>query len=532
LKPFLTLITSLSSSPESASYSLQYLQNLDTFTILETGPLEFFSQNSEQYVRAINSKDLVSSKDRTKIGPRIRLHKGDEGRVLSLSGEPLVVCWNIAYSALDLFLATIDFFLSTPSGEKSFLIIGSPLSMEVVIDLIGTILPLMNSLLKSEHPSLSSFISPSLFYNLFQIIQRVGSMGTPSIPILTSTLEVISTLAPRFPQEVWAYFKQSGIVFSTTTYNGFGGIHQGGSIQSKFHFFNLLATFECPTGRYSLTLTFLKLVSSLLELLKTQQQMQVQAQNQFQLEGSQRPISPTNFSISSADSMTLSTSSLNFREQAMKSTIELQAEVLSSCLSYIQNDIFLAYDSWRYEKIIERFQIGSSVLNIFDSIISSASIHLLSPTVSPIQSQSEKVALKTSGDTLEALQKAIFDNFLSERSFSNVSPLLSIIGLGKETVESLYRRSRNNEAREVEKMIIIGFNLLNKLLMKRKADQNNVSKLENALFEKTIGKDHRQLTTIIANYIHYPFNPVFFFFFSFSFFSYLIFPISKQKKRN
>jgi len=66
------------------------------------------------------------------------------------------------------------------------------------------------------------------------------------------------------------------------------------------------------------------------------------------------------------------------------------------------------------------------------------------------------------------------------------------------------RQDREKEAREAQALIKIGLVVLERLLMKRQVDKTTTAPLEQGLFERTGGKDNRELVLIIANYMLAP----------------------------
>jgi len=60
----------------------------------------------------------------------------------------------------------------------------------------------------------------------------------------------------------------------------------------------------------------------------------------------------------------------------------------------------------------------------------------------------------------------------------------------------------------VETLVKAGLTVLMRLLMKRKLDKSTTSAIEQALFERTVGRDNRELLLVIANCVTYPHDQV------------------------
>ena len=60
----------------------------------------------------------------------------------------------------------------------------------------------------------------------------------------------------------------------------------------------------------------------------------------------------------------------------------------------------------------------------------------------------------------------------------------------------------------METLVKAGLTVLMRLLMKRKLDKSTTSAIEQALFERTVGRDNRELLLVIANCVTYPHDQV------------------------
>jgi len=316
----------------------------------------------------------------------------------------------------------------------------------------------------------------------FQLLRKLSlCRSPPPSSDVSMVLELITKLVPMYPDQIWIYLKRSNLFPSSKGPIAFA---EGSSTRPIIPSF--FSTVERPKGRYPITLSTLRLIFRMVE---------------------------------TAREMTLTFSSPAHHRSSKPPSAERCTEVLSNCLNYLLNHVFLVYDSWRYAKISERFEIGAAVLQVFDTLLEFAPISILSRSMTPF----------------EELQSFLFEMFLHEENVHPISPLFSIISLGMGTAsvpffsfflfpflfssifklkpishqkQMFYRRKQNKEGSLVEELITSGFSLLKKLLMKRKLEKRSFSPLEQGLFEKTVGKDNQELLSIIADYIILSSKPV------------------------
>lgn len=425
-EPFLRLLTALSSSPEAANYAYDYLSRLETFTIAETEGHEHFTKNGDSYVKALphSSRDLFISHE---IRRRLKLITGTIGRVLSFPKEPLVVLWHVdPYSAIDFFFASLEAFFQSPDpshpGTFPFLpqrgVANS--SVPSIMNLVTSILPLMSALFSSPRVAqdLAAF-GGLLIKQVFGVIKRVSLVPSASVTIITSALDLITRLCPLYRSEAWFHFRQSGLVSDISGHQSTGVTNQRGGLMQY-----ILSTVERPRGTYPVTVSFLNLVSTLLRCVQDEAQQESLASVPMDT----MPTSPTTTAFSGTQRSFQSSFSLVQRPASTpfnkSPAAELQTEVLLSFLSYIQIDIFQAYDNWRYAKISERFRIGTLTLEIFDSILVATSKAIL--TQEP-----------TSSRVMESLQRFLYSKFLADsNSMYHLLPFFNVIGLGSDTIDA------------------------------------------------------------------------------------------------
>ncbi|EFC44588.1 predicted protein [Naegleria gruberi] len=203
----------------------------------------------------------------------------------------------------------------------------------------------------------------------------------------------------------------------------------------KYHFSNILRE-ECMIGRYGATLSLLDTVLSL-------------AKN---------------------------------HPGPMDSVIEIQP--------FICSNIFSVHDSWRYQKLEERWLIALKCLQIFNQI-----------------AQDSLWAERKSSQSLVGCGgRPLLNAFLHDGSLYQV--LFSLIGLGGTFLENILRHEKTDEAATVQSLIVESLKLLDSILRFRQiAKATNISTFEDVLFSKLLGKQQVPLITSIFEFIDHPNAP-------------------------
>ncbi len=209
---------------------------------------------------------------------------------------------------------------------------------------------------------------------------------------------------------------------------------------------HILAVAETPRGRYPVTLAFLDLLSTLLSFIQT---------------------------------------------SSSHSSTHISLSEFYPYLSFLRTDLFSSYETWRYLRILERWEIGIKILDIFDAILMEV----------PITSQ-EKEEMK---HNRVSLRDSLLESILYDSSFHHT--LLNIIGIGHKTLESLFNTRKVKEAQTLETLISKGLLvLLHVLLGRGDSVPTSPPSLEHSIFTRTVGRENQHFILILTSYIHYTYN--------------------------
>lgn len=185
-------------------------------------------------------------------------------------------------------------------------------------------------------------------------------------------------------------------------------------------------------------------------------------------------------------------------------------------LNYLRTDIFSCFDSWRYIKLTQRWQIGYKVLFLFNEILYDTSFtsvsemtdlnpsHFSSMNSSVVGSQLRKKLQKN------IIQESLFESILFDSSFHHT--LLNIIGIGMRPLERFIEK-RVEEGQILEDLLILSLTILERVLLWKEDHitsnfnyKTSSSSLEQALFTRTIGKENNNFISLISSYLEYPYN--------------------------
>jgi len=159
-------------------------------------------------------------------------------------------------------------------------------------------------------------------------------------------------------------------------------------------------------------------------------------------------------------------------------------------LPFVSSSIFSVHDSWRYQKLEERWLIAKKCLEVFNQIIRDSS-------------WSEK-RKETHVNTYGGRQ--LLSSFLQDSSLYQV--LFSLIGLGGSFLENVLRHEKTEEALIVQDLIVESLTMLEFLLKYRQTvkTSSNISPFEDVLFSKLLGRHQVPLITSIFEFIDNPYS--------------------------
>jgi hypothetical protein len=82
--------------------------------------------------------------------------------------------------------------------------------------------------------------------------------------------------------------------------------------------------------------------------------------------------------------------------------------------------------------------------------------------------------------------------------------LLNIVGIGHSVLQQLLDRRKLKEGQTLEKLVVIGFTVLENVLLLKQ--ENGFTSLELSIMNRKIGKNNEDLILVIASYIHYSYS--------------------------
>ncbi|KAG2393170.1 hypothetical protein C9374_009747 [Naegleria lovaniensis] len=153
-------------------------------------------------------------------------------------------------------------------------------------------------------------------------------------------------------------------------------------------------------------------------------------------------------------------------------------------LPFICSSIFSLHDSWRYQKLEERWLIALKCIQIFNQVATDSIW---------IEHKTEDSKVSTGG-------RQLLTAFLRDSSLYQV--LFLLVGLGGAFLETVTRHEKTEEAVTVQSLIKESLTLLDSLLRFRQITKtsNSISGFEDVLFSKLLGKQQIPLITSIFEF--------------------------------
>jgi hypothetical protein len=444
---FMKLLCSVIAGPDSSDYCFQYLCRLESFADYQRNYIQSFEQIGASSVWDYEGGNLIVDALNIKIEPK----KGKKAYEVGKN----VLLLQFEYSAWHLFLSLLDSFLhsSTPEAEK----IGCQYG-----DLLTTkwILKLMDSVLKhADHLTRQHFIDhlgycPGLVTYGHSAAEALTSMVgeilnrcslTVDLEIITSCINIMKNLAHHYPETIWKRLRVLRL------------LPQGSSspVFNPGHLQQYVIPTECSKGTYNATIAFLHLV----------REMVVEAQLYTKLSNQVSDESP-----------------------------ELEGvkyDILHCSLVFILSDIFPSYDSWRYEKIYQKFEIGLLIVSVFNAVMEDTTCYYTE--------ERQKHPCN--------IQKLVIESFVERPSYQ-LSPLLDILSMGNQTPLEYHQLGRRKEAELIESSILESLLLLRRLLVVL-IHEEKLSGLELAILDRTCklrDGTNAEFIQIVASYIDYQNN--------------------------
>lgn len=173
-------------------------------------------------------------------------------------------------------------------------------------------------LLKSVLSNVPHFIDQfqEILELCYQVIHRFAGLTSPPLDLIAVCVETLTQVAKKHPHKVWQSMKQTGLLPYFTEHLGNADVFSSKGLRPGMYG-TFLAGFECPQGRYPLSLAFLDFISTVV------------------MDLSQVPVDN-----------------------------EISATVL-----FILTEVFPSFYKWRYYNATRREAIGHKCLEIFHKIL-------------------------------------------------------------------------------------------------------------------------------------------------------------------
>ncbi|CAE6454335.1 unnamed protein product [Rhizoctonia solani] len=242
--------------------------------------------------------------------------------------------------------------------------------------------------------------SPDLVQVARIILENCLSHAIPAtVKLATNALGILMALLPVYPGRVWPYLRSTQLLFSTSLFAS-----------------------ERALGTYPMTTAIVELVSAL--------------HNEARV--------------------------MALRHSSQRVLQHMKSDVLLKGLTFIHNEVWLVYSSWRFVQLSDRFKIGCRVAELYCAILDGPSGSL-------------------GDDIFEPLVAFLVDAFLQNATVPCVSPLVSAIANGHELLRSLNQTHRFAEANSLSKLLSAHLKLI-ELLITRKSPGSGICLLEQTLF--------------------------------------------------
>uniref|UniRef100_A0A4W3IRM3 Nucleoporin NUP188 n=1 Tax=Callorhinchus milii TaxID=7868 RepID=A0A4W3IRM3_CALMI len=314
MAPLLQLLTALASDKSTAKKVYNFLDKLSCYTVFyKHRPPDVLSHEDETLWRRQAPKLLYP------LGSgqaNLRMPQGVLGQVMP-AGQGYLVRWEYSYSSWTVFTCEIEMLLHVVSTVD---VIHHCQRVKPIINLVHKII--------STDWSITDCLLP-ITSRLYMLLQRLTSVMNPPMELIASCVNCLTVLATRMPAKVWADLQHTGFLpFSAAPITGFAqsisteGMHAG-------NYGNLLMSIERPHGEYTVTMAFLRLVTTLVK---------------WQLGSTQN-------------------------------------SGLTPCVLFVLKEMLPSYHKWRYNTYGLREQIGCLILELIHAILNLSPEGVSSPSL-------------------------------------------------------------------------------------------------------------------------------------------------------
>ncbi|GAA5852521.1 hypothetical protein JCM8547_002528 [Rhodosporidiobolus lusitaniae] len=447
-----------------AQSTLAYLATLPSFTVIlppsstssPAGGVE-----ASQYPDASTGYSFRTTRA-VAVAPSVVLPAGTKGRLVSQQGrKPVVVAWDAEWSAWRLFRDVLEEFAGLgvagkkagagggrdvfgakgEEGEGEALPIEWDSEEEKERD-VTAVLDILRITLRNDPslgPALVEHLSspppaatnkpvqprPDLIEVLFRILERalaapaVTGRGSASpaaqqqsTALVSSLLGLIAALLPSFPGVVWTFLRGSSLLFPSSSSRSSSS--RSSALSSSSSTASVLST-ERLTGQYSVTLSLLSLTHAL--ILEEQ--------------------------VASC------TTSAEYR--AMKHG------VLARALNWVRDEVWPVFGSWRFASLAEKYEVARRCVGVFRLVLEEAEL---------FPSSCSSSTTPTLAPPAQVILSALL--LPPTSSIAQLSPLLSPLAQGPDTILLLRKAGRYADAQALEDLVDSSLGLVVQLVRFRR----------------------------------------------------------------
>ncbi|XP_072287840.1 nucleoporin NUP188 isoform X3 [Pyxicephalus adspersus] len=247
LAPLLQLLTALVSSKSTAKRVYTFLDKMSHYTEhYKHKPHDVMSHNDETLWRRCTPKLLYAlGQGQTNL----RIPQGTLGQVIS-DENGFLVRWEYSFSSWTLFTCEVEMLLHVVSTAD---VIQHCHRVKPIIDLVHKVFNIDLSIADCLLPITS---------RIYMLLQRLTTVMNPPMDFIGSCVNCLTVLATRMPSKVWIDLHHTGFLPSAT--NPISG-HIISTEGMSAGGFGTLLGIEQTLGEYNVTISFLRLVTTLVK---------------------------------------------------------------------------------------------------------------------------------------------------------------------------------------------------------------------------------------------------------------------------
>uniref|UniRef100_A0A8C5DS06 Nucleoporin NUP188 n=1 Tax=Gouania willdenowi TaxID=441366 RepID=A0A8C5DS06_GOUWI len=249
--PLLQLLTALLSNKATVKKVYNFLDKMSFYTqVYKHKPNDIISTDDETLWRRQTPKLLYP------LGTgqtNLWMPQGVLGQVMIGGDQGYVVRWDHSYSAWALFTCEVEMLLHVVSTAD---VLAQCARVKPILDLVHKII--------STDWTVSDCLLP-LTSRIYMLLQRLTSVINPPVDVIASCVNCLSVLAARMPGKVWASLHHTGFLpFASNPLTTMAQCVSAEGMKAG-NYGNLLVQIEQPRGEYAVTISFLRLITTLVK---------------------------------------------------------------------------------------------------------------------------------------------------------------------------------------------------------------------------------------------------------------------------